>query len=123
MAAIDHVSLQCTDVGRSKEFYACVLAPLGLEPGYEDGDWVGFAGVDGAPLWIGPAEAGRPRELHLAFGADDRDAVLRFHAAAVGLGAEVLHEPREFPEYGRDYFACFVRDPDGHNVEAVCRTA
>jgi catechol 2,3-dioxygenase-like lactoylglutathione lyase family enzyme len=46
-----------------------------------------------------------------------------FHRAAVALGAEVLHAPRLFPEYDADYYAAFVRDPDGHNIEAVCRRA
>jgi hypothetical protein len=46
--------------------------------------------------------------------------VIAFRDAAVGLGAEVLHEPRVFPEYHPNYFGAFVRDPDGNNVEAVC---
>ena len=50
----------------------------------------------------------------------DRAAVLAFFAAAVAGGAEVLHEPRLWPEYHDTYFGAFVRDPDGNNVEAVC---
>ena len=46
-----------------------------------------------------------------------------FHAAAVALGAETLHEPRIWPEYHDHYYGAFVRDPDGNNVEAVCHTA
>jgi hypothetical protein len=49
--------------------------------------------------------------------------VRAFHRAAVTIGAEVLHEPRLFPEYGEHYFGAFVRDLDGHNIEAVCRSA
>lgn len=60
------------------------------------------------------------REDHIAFQAPDRAAVRAFFDAAVALGAEVLHEPREFPEYHPGYFGAFVRDPDGNNVEAVC---
>jgi catechol 2,3-dioxygenase-like lactoylglutathione lyase family enzyme len=61
------------------------------------------------------------RESHLAFAAADRDAVRAFFDAAVAHGAEVLHEPKLWPEYDPDYFGAFVRDPDGNNVEAVCR--
>jgi catechol 2,3-dioxygenase-like lactoylglutathione lyase family enzyme len=69
---------------------------------------------------LAPARRDQDRELHIAFRAADRDAVRAFHAAAVGIGAEILHAPRAFPEYHQDYFATFVRDPDGHNIEAVC---
>ena len=54
------------------------------------------------------------------FSAPDRSSVLAFFAAAQTLGAEVLHEPRVWPEYHPGYFGAFVRDPDGNNVEAVC---
>ena len=62
------------------------------------------------------------RESHIAFTAVDRAAVEAFFDAAVANGAEVLHEPRVWPEYHPDYFGAFVRDPDGNNVEAVCHT-
>ena len=60
------------------------------------------------------------REVHIAFVAPDRAAVRAFFAAAVATGAQVLHEPRVWPEYHPDYYGAFVRDPDGNNVEAVC---
>ena len=53
----------------------------------------------------------------------DRAAVRAFFEAAVGTGAEVLHEPRLWPEYHERYYAAFVLDPDGHNIEAVCHEA
>ena len=62
---------------------------------------------------------GPNREIHLAFAAAKENAVRAFHAAALRLGAECLHEPRLWPEYHPGYFAAFVRDPDGNNVEAV----
>ncbi|UQS27985.1 VOC family protein [Amycolatopsis thermalba] len=65
------------------------------------------------------ARGGETRELHVAFRAPGRDAVDAVHAAAVEAGVEVLHEPREWPEYHPGYYAVFLRDPDGHNVEAV----
>jgi len=59
------------------------------------------------------------RELHLAFRAADRHAVDAVHEAAVTAGAEVLHAPREWPEYHPGYYGVFLRELDGHNVEAV----
>jgi catechol 2,3-dioxygenase-like lactoylglutathione lyase family enzyme len=117
---IDHVSLQVTDVPASRAFYAAVLAPLGLGPIDVD-PAVGFGDGDHFCFWLSPAERTEDRELHLAFGAADRAQVRAFHDAALAIGAEVLHQPRVFPEYGPDYYGCFIRDPDGHNLEAVCR--
>ena len=61
------------------------------------------------------------RETHIAFVAPDRAAVRAFFQAAVSVDAEVLHEPRVWPQYRPGYYGAFVRDPDGKNVEAVCR--
>lgn len=118
---LDHLSLQCDDVAASAAFYDAVLAPLGGERVMDFGDVIGY-GVAGRPtFWLGPlAEGPTNREIHVAFQAADRAAVRAFHAAAVTAGAEVLHEPKVLPEYHSSYFGAFVRDPDGHNVEAVC---
>jgi catechol 2,3-dioxygenase-like lactoylglutathione lyase family enzyme len=120
---IDHVSLQVSDVPVSTAFYEAVLGPLEIRPGYRDGAAVGFFGPGSGSFWIGPAQRADDRELHIAFAARSRDEVQAFHLAAEALGAEVLHAPRLFPEYDANYYATFVRDPDGHNIEAVCRRA
>lgn len=117
---IDHVSLQVTDIAVSRAFYEALLAPLGIRAAYKDGAGVGFADGQRAPFWLVPAASDGHRELHIAFAAADRRVVRDFHRAAVQAGAEILHPPRLFPEYHADYFGCFVRDPDGNNVEAVC---
>jgi len=118
---LDHVSLQCADVSKSSAFYDAVLAPLGVTRAMEFDDAIGY-GIGGRPqFWISPSTAtGRFCEVHIAFTATDRAAVDAFHAAAAAHGAEVLHAPRLWPEYHPTYFAAFVRDPDGNNVEAVC---
>jgi len=120
---LDHVSIQCRDTAAGAAFYDAVLAPLGVVRVMDFGPVVGY-GADGKPdFWIGPATTGgTARECHLAFAAADRDAVRAFFDAAVARGAEVLHEPREWPEYHPGYYGAFVRDPDGNNVEAVCHT-
>lgn len=118
---IDHVSIQCADPAASGEFYDAFLAPLGGKRVMEFGPVIGF-GVPPMPdFWVGPRETGEGfRESHLAFTAPDRAAVRACFDAAVAAGAEVLHEPRVWPEYHPNYYGVFVRDPDGNNVEAVC---
>ena len=118
---LDHVSIQCADPTASAAFYDAALAPLGGKRVMEFGPVIGF-GVPPMPdFWIGPLETGDGfRESHLAFTAPDRAAVRAFFDAAVAAGAEVLHEPRVWPEYHPNYYGAFVRDPDGNNVEAVC---
>jgi len=117
---LDHVSLQCADVDSSASFYDAVLAPLGVTRVMEFGGAVGY-GIGAKPVfWLGPlAAAGPNREIHIAFQAPNRAGVRGFFESAVDFGAEVLHEPRVWPEYHEHYYGAFVRDPDGNNVEAV----
>jgi catechol 2,3-dioxygenase-like lactoylglutathione lyase family enzyme len=118
---LDHVSVQCEDPAASATFYDAVLAAVGGGRVLDFGAVIGY-GIGGKPdFWVGPHNTGEGfRESHLAFAAPNRAAVRDFFAAAVGAGAEVLYEPRVWPEYHASYYAAFVRDPDGNNVEAVC---
>jgi catechol 2,3-dioxygenase-like lactoylglutathione lyase family enzyme len=119
-AMLDHLSIQCGDLVKSAAFYDAVLAPLGGRRIMEFGPAIGY-GVDRPTFWIGQQSTGDgSRESHIAFTATYRQLVDAFFAAAIGAGAEVLHEPRVWPEYHPDYYGAFVRDPDGNNVEAVC---
>ena len=117
---LDHIGFQCTDLAASASFYDAVLAPLGASRLMDFDVAIGY-GVPGKPdFWISRLESGDGfRESHIAFAASSREAVHAFFDAAVGAGAEVLHEPREWPEYHPGYYGAFVRDPDGNNVEAV----
>jgi catechol 2,3-dioxygenase-like lactoylglutathione lyase family enzyme len=134
---IDHMGVQVADVDASVRFYVGVFASIGMQevmrfPAGPDGQVdpegrpqgsnivVGLAGPDGIPkFWLSPAQGSETRELHVAFVAPDREAIDAVHKAAVAAGAEVLHAPREFPEYHPGYYGVFLRDLDGHNVEAV----
>ena len=118
---LDHLSIQCADVARSAAFYDAVLPTIGGSRIMVFGDVIGY-GVPPMPdFWLGPQTTGEGfRESHIAFRAPDRAAVRAFFDAAVAAGAEVLHEPRVWPEYQPGYYGAFVRDPDGDNVEAVC---
>src|SRR5674476_495500 len=98
---IDHLSIQCSDVGASARFYDAVLAPLGGHRIMDFGEAIGY-GTDTPTFWLGGHETGDGfRESHIAFQAPSRDAVQAFFDAAVAGGAEVLHEPRVWPEYHR----------------------
>jgi catechol 2,3-dioxygenase-like lactoylglutathione lyase family enzyme len=121
-AVLDHVSIQCADVTASARFYDAVLPALGGARVMDFGEVIGY-GVHLKPdFWIGPQATGAGfRESHIAFAAPDRAAVRAFFDAAVSAGLDVLHEPRLWPEYHPTYYAAFVRDPDGNNVEAVCQ--
>lgn len=124
---IDHLGINCTDLAASAAFYDKVLGVLGFSRIMDFEVALGY-GVDKPDFWIGtqpPGEgpsSGPNREVHVAFAASSADDVRAFFDAAVSLGAEVLHEPRHFPEYHDHYFGAFVRDPDGNNVEAVCHS-
>jgi catechol 2,3-dioxygenase-like lactoylglutathione lyase family enzyme len=118
---LDHISIQCSNLSESAAFYDAVLAALGGKRIMDFGQVIGYGTEFKPEFWIGQMTTGDGfRESHVAFGAPTRTAVVAFFEAATGQDAEVLHEPRLWPEYHRDYFGAFVRDPDGNNVEAVC---
>ena len=117
---IDHYGINVADLAASTRFYDTVLGVLGFTRQMDFGEAIGY-GTEGHPdFWVSSAASGPSnRESHLAFSAPDRAAVESFFAAARSTGAEVLHAPREWPEYHQGYYAAFVRDPDGNNVETV----
>ena len=116
---LDHLGIQCADLPASAAFYEAVLAPLGATRLMDFGVAIGFGIPPKPDFWIGQLTSGDGfRESHIAFVASDRATVRAFFDAAVAAGAEVLHEPRLWPEYHAE----FVRDPDGNNVEAVCHS-
>lgn len=121
---IDHFSINCSDLEASARFYDEVLRILGFSRQMDFGVAIGY-GPEGHPVfWISGWDGTEPnREVHIAFQAEGVDAVRAFHAKAMELGAESLHEPRLWPEYHPGYFGAFVRDPDGNNVEAVFHRA
>jgi len=110
---IDHVHLRVRDLAASKRFYKAVLGALGREPNYESDEAISFD-----ELWIDAADDAGPSRVHLAFQAADQDAVRRFYEAGLKAGGRDNGAPGE-RKYHPGYFACFLLDPDGHNVEAV----
>ncbi|HZA49216.1 MAG TPA: VOC family protein [Myxococcaceae bacterium] len=116
----DHVGIAVSDFGKSVRFYQAALEPLGYRLEYHDEKTAsaGF-GKPGAPqLWLN--KAAKPSSVHFAVAAENRKAVAGFHAAAVKAGGRDNGAPGPRPDYGPTYYAAFVHDPDGNNVEAVC---
>lgn len=116
----DHVCVPVSDLDRSRAFYTRALAPLGFGPAWHtSGDSHAGFGYPGKPqFWIGTA--GKVSgNVHLAFVAENRDAVDRFFAEALAAGGTDNGGPGLRCKYHPNYYAAFVLDPDGHNIEAV----
>lgn len=117
---IDHTNLPVSDLGKSAAFYAAALDAIGLKIIARDDECVGF----GLETWI----FGVIREvtdfppIHIAFVAPSRPHVREFYEAAVNAGGCDNGKPGPRPMYGPHYYSAYVLDPDGHNVEIVCRT-
>ena len=112
----DHIGLKVKDVDASARFYEAALAPLGFVR-----DGTGF-GPKGAPaLWLYASASGRTDGgTHVAFQAKNRAAVDEFHKAGVAAGARDHGKPGLREDYSPTYYAAFLIDPDGNNIEAVC---
>lgn len=110
---VDHVHLRVKDLEVAKRFYRAVLATLGREATFDSDEGIAFD-----ELWIDAADEAGPSRVHLAFQAADQEAVKRFYEAGLKAGGKDNGAPGE-RKYHPGYYACFLLDPDGHNVEAV----
>ncbi len=118
---IDHVDLLVADLEASRRFYEAALAPLGFGVVDQSATSSGF-GVEGAEDFaINLIAPGDPptTSAHVAFVAEDRAAVDAFYAAALAAGGRDNGPPGLRPQYHPGYYAAFVLDPDGNNIEAV----
>lgn len=112
----DHIGLKVKDLAASRKFYEALLKPLGY---VVDSSGTGF-GPPGAPaLWLYESKQAKGG-THVAFTAKDRKAVTAFHAAGLKAGATDNGKPGLREDYSPTYYAGFLLDPDGNNVEAVC---
>ena len=119
---LDHIGFGVSDYQRSKVFYETLLAPLGVtllsEPA---GKAAGF-GESGRPFfWLEDRPPAVKGGLHIAFTVDERETVHTFHAAGLDAGGTDNGAPGLRTNYHPDYYAAFILDPDGNNIEAVCR--
>ena len=116
----DHIGLHVKDLDASVRFYAATLAPLGCVLCSQDDSGAGF-GPKGEPaLWLYPSKKTKGPSAHIAFRASDHAAIKKFHAAGLKAGGRDNGGAGPRADYSPTYFAAFLIDPDGNNVEAVC---
>lgn len=123
---IDHTGIVVSDFERSKAFYRQALAPIAYQlllefPAAVTGhtEVAGFGEPPKPDFWISRGTPNQP-PLHIAFRVNTRAEVDAFHRAALAAGGTDNGAPGLRPHYHPDYYGAFVRDPDGHNIEAVC---
>jgi catechol 2,3-dioxygenase-like lactoylglutathione lyase family enzyme len=110
---IDHIQLRCADLDASRRFYAAVLAVFGRELVEITPELIASD-----ELCLSPANGDPTSRIHLALQTANHEQVVRFHAVALGAGGRDNGKPGERP-YHPGYYAAFVLDPDGNNIEAV----
>jgi catechol 2,3-dioxygenase-like lactoylglutathione lyase family enzyme len=115
---IDHLALRVRDESRSRAFYERALEPFGVKVVESSEGSVGFAIEGGGDFWIGEGEP-PAAPVHVAFAAADRATVDQFHRAALAAGGRDNGAPGLRPHYHAGYYAAYVIDPDGNNIEAV----
>jgi catechol 2,3-dioxygenase-like lactoylglutathione lyase family enzyme len=122
MSILSHVSVGVTDIPRARKFYDNVLATLRIRMMVEF-EGAGY-GREFPEFWIGPPHDGQAMSpgngTHICFSAASKEEVDAFHAKALELGGSDEGQPGLRPEYLPNYYAAFVRDPDGNKIEAVC---
>ncbi len=124
---IDHTGLHISNPEKSRRFYEKALAPLGYEllmeipKEHTNGAVVlGYGVSPRADFWVSEGKPSEPR-VHIAFSAESHTQVDEFYKAALAAGGRDNGAPGLRPHYHKDYYGAFVLDPDGHNIEAVCR--
>lgn len=121
MSGLDHLGFSAHDYATSRAFYEAALAPLGIRVmmEFDEGGRIAGFGDDEPFFWVG--DGGKQGgTLHVCFKAASRDQVDAFYAAAIAAGGKDNGGPGLRPHYHPNYYAAFVFDPDGHNIEAVC---
>jgi len=113
----DHIGLKVDNLDVSARFYKAVLVPLGHVP---DSSGIGFGPVNEPALWLYQSADKRKSGTHLALRAASREAVDRFHREGIKAGGRDHGGPGLRADYSPTYYAAFLLDPDGNNVEAVC---
>lgn len=116
----DHIGFKVKDLAASLRFYEAALAPLGHVLCSQDDSGAGF-GPAGAPaLWLYASKAAKGAGVHIAFRAKNHEAIDRFHKQGLKAGGRDNGKPGLRADYSPTYYAAFLIDPDGNNVEAVC---
>lgn len=117
---IDHITIFVSDLERSKRFYEAAFLPLHYKVSFGEAPY--FWAFDiGKGLFEIAQYGGRTpiTSSHIAFRVENHEQVHEFHRAALAAGAQDHGAPGPRPQYTPNYYACFILDPDGHNIEAV----
>lgn len=117
---IDHITFRVSDVEKSKQFYAETFAPLGYKIAFgKDGVFHAFDTGDGLFEITQSEDAKVLTKTHIALRGKSRDDVDAFHQAGLKAGGKDNGKPGPRPEYTKNYYAAFLLDPDGHNIEVM----
>ena len=118
----DHIGLKVKDLEKSVGFYTAALGSLGHVLCSRDESGAGFGPAGEPALWLYAVKGQTGPGMHVAFKAADRASVDRFHQAGLKAGGRDNGKPGLRADYSPRYYAAFLIDPDGNNVEAVCLT-
>ena len=116
----DHIGLRVKDLNAAARFYEAVLAPLGFVAGSSGEGYAGFGPKDAPALWLHAHKGEKGTGVHVCFSALSRAAVDKFHAEGLKAGAKDNGKPGLRTDYSPKYYAAFLIDLDGNNIEAVC---
>ena len=122
---IDHITIATKDVEKSKAFYELAFQPLGYEVSFGEENKFWAFQLDSNALFEIRAARGNEQPVtssHVAFRVESKNNVDEFYKAALNAGGKDNGKPDFRPQYGERYYACFVHDPDGHNIEAMLET-
>ena len=124
MTLLDHVVLQVEDLNAIGDWYDQIVSLAGGVRTFDTPGLIGYALLgEPAQLFFSLATDSGGRQTHLALRVEDEATVRLGHEFAAARGSEILHEPRLWPEYAPDYYAVFIRDPAGNNLELKCQAS
>jgi predicted lactoylglutathione lyase len=116
----DHIGLHVKDLNAAVRFYKAALAGLGHVLCSQDASGAGFGPKDAPALWLYADGGTKAPGVHIAFHAKNRAAVDKFYSDGIKAGGKDHGKPGLRADYSPTYYAAFLTDPDGNNVEAVC---